>query len=69
MVRLRADNKTLNGKVPVAEAVKSDIESEAKRFFNWRSSTKKYNSIFDRVMAQGSSKFDDFVIYMVEQGY
>lgn len=69
MVRLRADNKTINGKVPVVEAVKSDIETEAKHFFNWRSSTKKYNSIFDRVMAQGSSKFDNFVIYMAEQGY
>ena len=69
MTRYRADNKTLNGKVPVIEATRSDIEFEAKRFFNWRGSTKKYNSVFDRVMAQGSSKFDDFVIYMVEQGY
>ena len=69
MVRLKADNKTINGKVPVIEASKSDIEFEAKRFFNWRGSTKKYNSIFDRVMAQGSSKFDGLIIYMVEQGY
>ena len=68
-VRYRADNKTINGKVPVIEATKSDIEYEAKRFFNWRGSTKKYNSIYERVMAQGSSKFDDLIIYMVEQGY
>ena len=53
MARYRADNKTINGEVPVIEATKSDIEFEAKRFFNWRGSTKKYNSVFDRVMAQG----------------
>lgn len=68
-VTLRADNRIVNGKFPVVEASKSDIESEAKRFFNWRSGTKRYDSIFVRVMAQGSTKFDDFVIYMVEQGY
>lgn len=66
---LTVDNRIVDGKKLSITATKSDIEREAKKFFGWRSNTKRYDNIFQRVMAQGSSSFDDFIIYMYRQGY
>lgn len=66
---LTVDNRIVDGKRLSMTATKSDIEREAKKFFGWKSNTKRYDNIFQRVMAQGSSSFDDFIIYMHRQGY
>ena len=68
-ITLQADNRIIKGQRPTVKTSRQVIEQEAKKFFNWRGSTKRYDSVFDRVMGQGSSSFDDFVVYMVEQGY
>lgn len=47
----------------------NDIEYHAKMFFNWRSSTKQYSSIIDRVYSLGSTNYDKFIKYMYELGY
>ena len=46
-----------------------NIEYHAKMFFGWKSSTKRYNSIIDRVYSLGSADYDKFIKYMYELGY
>ena len=47
----------------------NDLEREAKIFFHWRHSTKRYNSIKARIFGLGSSAFDGFVKYLYNKGY
>ena len=47
----------------------NDIEYHAKMFFNWRSSTKRYDSIIDRVYSLGSTDYDKLIKYMYDLGY
>ena len=51
------------------EASINDIEYHAKMFFNWRSSTKRYGSIIDRVYGLGSTNYDRFIKHMYDLGY
>lgn len=40
------------------------LERYAKIFFNWRTSTKKYKTISERVFALGSTDYDNFIEFL-----
>lgn len=40
------------------------IEYHAKKFFGWRTPTKKYDSIYDRVQGLGTTDYDKFIEYL-----
>lgn len=65
MKTLRQDNAS---KLSITANV-DDIEYHAKQLFKWRSSTKRYNSIIDRVYGLGSSDYDKLIKYMYDLGY
>lgn len=48
---------------------KNDLEYELKRFFNWRTATKKYKSISDRFFHQVSHNYDRFIRHCYLNGY
>lgn len=58
------DNKILS--------ITSDIEHIeylAKQYFKWRTPTKQYKSIFERLTHLGSHQYDKFIKYCYELGY
>ena len=65
MKTLRQDN---SNKLSITATV-YDIEYHAKMFFNWKTSTKRYNSILDRVYGLGSTDYDALIKYMHDLGY
>ena len=67
---LTMDNGGCNGgkKLSVTTSIEH-FEYLAKQYFNWRTPTKQYKTIFERVMALGSSKYDEFILYCYNLGY
>lgn len=66
MIKLTIDNNVITKSsvlIPLDE-----VEMYAKKYFNWRTPT-KYNSYLDRLYAQGSSKYDAFINYLIRLGY
>ena len=75
MLKLMQDNGNCNsnyGLEPGCYTAKVDentLKFECRNFFNWRTSTKKYNSFYARVNSLGSHKRNEFIAYLVTQGY
>lgn len=65
MKTLTQDN---SNKISITATV-NDIEYHAKMFFNWRTPTKRYNSIIDRVYGLGSTDYDALIKHMYNLGY
>lgn len=66
MIKLTIDNNVITKRsvdIPLDE-----LEFHLKRYFNWRTTT-KFNSYLDRLYAQGSSKYDAFINYLIKVGY
>lgn len=40
------------------------IEYHAKKFFGWRTPTKNYDTIYDRVQGLGTTDYDKFIEYL-----
>lgn len=58
------DNQKLKIKANV-----STIEAKAKQIFGWRSATKKYSSIYERVQSLSSIKYDTLIKSLYYSGY
>lgn len=67
---LTMDNGGCNGgkKLSVTSSIEH-FEYLAKQYFNWRTSTKQYKSIFERLTSLGSSNYDEFILYCHNRGY
>ena len=63
----RADNKGVS--IELGNDYKSIIEQACKEVLGWRTATKRYNSIFERWTAQGSSSYDLVILHLHNQGY
>lgn len=69
-IKLQMDSGACNdGNKLAVEITEMEIENEAKRFFGWRSATKRYNSISNRVKGLGSSEYDRFILHLNISGY
>ena len=75
MIKLIQDNGECNNKYGLecgcytVNVNESLLQFECRNFFNWRTSTKKYNSYAERVNALGSHKRDKFIAYLSTKGY
>ena len=59
------DNKHMSGGERVEITVSHDeVEYYAKDLFKWRSATKRYNSIVERVFSLGSSDYDRLIEFI-----
>ena len=59
------DNKHMSGGERVEITVSLDeVEYYAKQLFKWRSSTKRYNSIVERVFSLGSRDYDRLIEFI-----
>ena len=67
---LTMDNGACNNdqKLSVTSSIEH-FEYLAKQYFNWRTSTKQYKSIFERLTHLGSSEYDKFILYCYNLGY
>lgn len=63
----RADNKGVS--IELGNDYKSIIEQACREVLGWRTATKRYNSIFERWTAQGSSSYDLVILHLHNQGY
>ncbi|HDA6960716.1 TPA: hypothetical protein O5S45_002896, partial [Staphylococcus aureus] len=65
MITLTMDNGSCNDfkKISINFESVETIEELAKSYFNWRTSTKKYKSIYDRLLSIGSKRYDEFILY------
>ena len=62
---LTYDNKHMSGGKRVEISVSHDeVEYYAKDLFKWRSATKRYNSIVERVFSLGSSDYDRLIEFI-----
>ena len=62
---LTYDNKHMSGGERVEISVSHDeVEYYAKDLFKWRSATKRYNSIVERVFSLGSSDYDRLIEFI-----
>ena len=62
---LTYDNKHMSGVERVEISVSHDeVEYYAKDLFKWRSATKRYNSIVERVFSLGSSDYDRLIEFI-----
>lgn len=52
------------------EIDKDILEYELPKFFSWRTPTKRFNTFTQRYFKLGSTEFDNFINYMVDnKGY
>lgn len=58
-IKLRADSLGVT-----VYATKSEIEKACRSILGWRTSTKKYNSIFERFMKSGTSDYDRIIFHL-----
>lgn len=59
------DNKHMSGGDRIEITVSHDeVDYYAKQLFKWRSATKKYNSIVERVFSLGSSDYDRLIEFI-----
>lgn len=59
------DNKHMSGGERIEITVSHDeVDYYAKQLFKWRSATKQYNSIVERVFSLGSSDYDRLIEFM-----
>ena len=59
------DNKHMSGGERIEISVSRDeVEYYAKELFNWRSATKRYNSIVERVFSLGSRDYDRLIEFI-----
>ena len=59
------DNKHISGRERVEITVShDDLVYYAKQVFKWRSSTKRYNSIVERVFSLGSRDYDRLIEFI-----
>lgn len=67
---LTMDNGACNNdqKLSVTSSIEH-IEYLAKQYFNWRTPTKQYKSIFERLTHLGSRQYDEFILYCHQLGY
>ncbi|QYG30015.1 hypothetical protein K0O13_07865 [Mammaliicoccus sciuri] len=67
---LTMDNGSCNDyqKLSVTSSIEH-FEYLAKQYFNWRTPTKQYKSIFERITGLGSSDYDEFILYCHKLGY
>ena len=64
----RADNKGVSIQLPSSN-YRLIIEQACREVLGWRTATKRYNSIFERWTAQGSSSYDLVILHLHNQGY
>lgn len=71
MITLTMDNGSCNDfkKISINFEHVETIEELAKSYFNWRTPTKKYKSIYDRLLSIGSKRYDEFILYCHKLGY
>lgn len=71
MITLTMDNGNCNDfkKISINFEHVETIEELAKSYFNWRTPTKKYKSIYERLLSIGSSRYDAFILYCHKLGY
>lgn len=71
MITLTMDNGSCNDfkKISINFESVETVEELAKRYFNWRTPTKKYKSIYERLLSIGSSRYDAFILYCHKLGY
>ena len=71
MITLTMDNGSCNDfkKISINFEHVETIEELAKSYFNWRTPTKKYKSIYERLLSIGSSRYDEFILYCHKLGY
>ena len=48
---------------------KNILEYELKRYFKWRTPTKKFNTFTQRLFSLGSTEYDNFINYLINKGY
>ena len=59
------DNKHMSGGGRIKITVSHDeLEYHAKQLFKWRSSTKRYNTIVERVFSLGSRDYDRLIEFI-----
>lgn len=70
-IKLTTDNyiAPLTGKKITIECDVDWIEATAKNLFGWRSATKQYQSIMDRIYNLNSEDFDRLVIDLYNKGW
>lgn len=62
------DNKHMSGGERIEITVTySEVEYYAKELFKWRSATKRYNSIVERVFSLGSSDYDRLIEFIAKR--
>lgn len=49
-------------------ATVSEVENACKQLLGWRTPTKRYDSIFERFRATGSSNYDKVIVHLHERG-
>ena len=75
MISLIQDNGTCNNKYGLdsgcytVKVNENLLKFECRNYFNWGTPAKKYNSFYARVNALGSNKRDEFIAYLITQGY
>lgn len=71
IITLTMDNGSCNDfkKISINFESVETIEELAKSYFNWRTLTKKYKSIYDRLLSIGSKRYDEFILYCHKLGY
>ena len=67
-IKLRADNLSdENYKLYGVTTNKQEVERACKYLFGWRTSTKRYDSIYERYISQGSLKYDKVIKYLSDK--
>lgn len=72
MITLSKDNKFGafdNGSKRSVQINKDILPYELKKFFNWRTPTKRYKTLVDRFYGLGSSNYDKFINHLIDKGY
>lgn len=68
-ITLRFDNYRRKDGINKLTIAKSDIpylETRIENFMNWRGPTKKYKSVWQRFVSQGSCNFDKILNYLID---
>lgn len=64
----RSDNKNVSITLPASDYEKI-IEVACKRLFDWRTPTKRFNTMVERWQSQGSVNYDKVIVYLHNCGY
>ncbi len=71
MIKLSQDNDWSNKDNKRGIVIDKEIlEYELKLFFNWRTTTKRFNTFRERFSRLGSTEYDKFINYLIDnKGY